>query len=244
MKAVGSIVFGMVLFLGAISAQSPKTEGPAPQASKVEAPESILAKLAFEAHGGEKLRAIKTLVVRGSVDTTTTAFTQAFPGAFSMVIAGEKYVLDLQSIQPFKQSFDGTNTYCSIRGITLPPITSLGLPLLQKLGTNGYLVNSLPAGTKKKRGFRVTAPGGAYTDFFTDEKTNQVSGYESSFEVNGNVITTSAVVDKYRAVDGVLLPEKYAQRFDLGQFTAYANFKAKEIVVNREIDDSVFAAPK
>jgi hypothetical protein len=205
---------------------------------------SGLAKLAFEAHGGEKLKAVKTLVVRGSADMTTTAFTQTLPGAFSMVISGEKYALDLQSVQPFKQTFDGTNTYSTIRGITLPPITSLGLPLLQKFGQTGYNVTPLPAGAKKKRGFRMAAPDGTYTDFFVDEKTSQVAGYESAFEVNGNSITTSAVVDKYRLVEGVLLPEKYSQRFDLGQFTAYVDFKAKEIAINREIEDSVFAGPK
>ena len=203
-----------------------------------------MAKLAFQAHGGEKFKAVRSLVVRGSVDTTTTAFTQTFPGSFSMVISGDKYVLDLRSVQSFKQSFDGSQTYCSIRGITLPPLTSLGLPLLQKLGAPGYIVAALPAGTKKKRGFRMTSPGGEYTDFFVDEKTGQIAGYESSFEVNGNVITTSAVIDKYKIVDGVVLPEKYAQRFDLGQFTAYANFKAKEIEINREIDDAVFSAGK
>jgi len=182
--------------------------------------------------------------VRGSVDMTTTAFTQTFPGTFSMATTGERYMLELQSVQPFKQSFDGTNTYSTVRGITLPPLTSLGLPLLQKYGQPGYVVDALPSGAKKKHGFRMTAPDSTYTDFFTDEKTNQITGYESSFEVNGNLITTSAVVDKYRVVDGVYLPEKYSQRFDLGQFTAYADFKAKEILVNRELEDSVFAGPK
>lgn len=208
------------------------------------AAEKELAKLAFQAHGGEKLKAVKTLVVRGSVETTTSAFAQAFPGAFSVVIAGEKYVLELQSVQSFKQSFDGSETYCSIRGITLPPITSLGLPLLRNLGATGYVVTGLPINNKKKRGFRMTAPNATYTDFFLEEKTNQITSYESSFEVNGNNITTSVVIDKSRLVDGVLVPEKYSQRFDLGQLTAYAVFKAKEVVINRDIEDAVFSSSK
>jgi hypothetical protein len=246
MKTLGPLIFALMLMFGAASAQNIKNSGPANASAN--APDHTaaneMAKLAFQAHGGEKLKAVRSLVVRGSVDMTTSAFTQTFPGGFSMVISGEKYVLDLQSVQPFKQSFDGTNTYCSIRGIKLPPITSLGLPLLQKFGQAGYAIGALSPAAKKKRGFRMTAPDGNYTDFFVDEKTNQISGYESAFEVNGNSITTSAVVDKYRLVDGVLLPEKYSQRFDLGQFTAYANFKAKEIEINREIEDSVFSAPK
>ena len=245
MKIIPSLIFALLFLFPITKAQIREVSGPKPtQVSADQTAANELAKLAFEAHGGEKLRAVKTLVVRGSADVTTTAFSQTFPGAFSMVIAGEKYSLDIQSVQPFKQTFDGTNTNSTIRGVTLPPVTSLGLPLLQKYGQSGYSVQPLPAGSKKKRGFRMTAPSGAYSDFFIEEKTNQVAGYESAFEVNGNSITTSAVVDKYRLIDGVLLPEKYSQRFDLGQFTAYANFKAKEILINQEIEDSVFAGPK
>src|SRR6476646_9646108 len=63
-----------------------------------------LAKAALAAHGGEKLRAIKTLVLRGSVDVTTSAFPQALAGTFAMVFAGEKYRLDLNNpMQPISQ---------------------------------------------------------------------------------------------------------------------------------------------
>jgi hypothetical protein len=247
MKTVTFILLAMCSLCVGAAAQKPKTSGPAaPTAAKAPEPaaENELAKLAFQAHGGDKLKAVKTLIVSGSLDFTSTAFTQAMPGTFAMVIAGDKYVLDMRSMQSFKQSFDGTNTYSTVSGITLPPVTSLGLPLLQKYGQTGYVVGPLPAGAKKRRGFRMTAPDGAYTDFFVDEKTNQISGYESSFEIRGNAVTTSAIVDKYRNVDGVLIPEKYAQRFDLGQFTAYVDFKAKDIAINREVDDSVFAGPK
>ena len=246
MKILGSFIILAVL-AGAGFAQKPVVDGPSPVAVKTAefAAENELAKLAFQAHGGDKLRAMKTLVVRGSVDTTTSAFAQTLPGSFSMAISGAKYFIDMQNpVQSFKQTFDGAETYSTLRGITLPPVTSLGLPLLQKLCTTGYVVTSLPANSKKKRGFRMTAPDGVYTDFFVAEKTNQISGYESSFTVNGNSITTSAVIDKYRVVDGISVPEKYAQRFDLGQFTAYAEFKAKEIEINREVDDGVFSEQK
>src|SRR6476661_506612 len=202
-----SLAVILLIAAGISNGQTAKVSGPGPAAAKASVGNNAvqLATLAFEAHGGEKLKAVKTLVVRGSVDMTTTAFTQTFPGTFSMAIAGERYMLELQSVKPFKQSFDGTNTYSTVRGITLPPLTSLGLPLLQKYGQPGYVVDALPSGAKKKHGFRMTAPDSTYTDFFTDEKTNQITGYESSFEVNGNLITTSAVVDKYRVVDGVYL---------------------------------------
>src|SRR5512145_92300 len=53
------------------------------------------AKSAFDAHGGAKLKSIKTLVIKGGVDVTVQ--TQSLPGAFSTVISGEKYILDIQT---------------------------------------------------------------------------------------------------------------------------------------------------
>ncbi|MCV4655470.1 hypothetical protein OFM13_29475, partial [Escherichia coli] len=92
---------------------------------------------AFEAHGGDKLRTIRTLVIRGSVDVTSSAFQQAIAGGFSTVIAGEKYILDIQTpFQSIKQVFDGQNTVSSFPGITLPPVTSLGFPMLMRFGEN------------------------------------------------------------------------------------------------------------
>ncbi len=174
-----------------------------------------------------------------------TVQAQSLPGGFSTVISGNKYILDIQTaFQSIKQTFDGQNTVSSINGFTLPPVTSLGFPLLPRIGDEGYVVSSLPVGKKKENGFRVTAPDGFYTDFYIDEKTKLIKSYESAYEVNGRVVTTSVEVDKFRVVDGVTIPERYAQRFDLGQLTAYANFKAKDILINSPIDDAVFGAAK
>ena len=197
------------------------------------------AKTAFDAHGGAKLKSIKTLVIKGGVDVTVQA--RSLPGAFSTVISGDKYILDIQtSFQSIKQTFDGTNTVSSINGITLPPVTTLGFPLLPRFGDNGYLVSPVPTGKRKEKGFRLTAPDGFYTDFYLDDKTGLISSYESAYEMNGRTFTTSIAVDKYRIVDGITIPENYSQRFDLGQITAYANFKAKDILINSRIDDAVF----
>jgi hypothetical protein len=199
-----------------------------------------MSKAALAAHGGDKLKAVKTLIVRGSADITMSSLNQAIPAGFSMVIAGERYRLDIQSqFQSMKQVYDGKETFSSIPGFSLPPVNSLGFPLLPKIGDAGYVVSPLPDGTKK-RGFRMTSPDGFYTDFFLDEKTNQVKGYESKYEISGRTVTTSVEIDKYRVVDGIIVPEKYAQRFDLGQMTAYANFKAKEILINSPVADDVF----
>jgi len=204
-----------------------------------------LSKAALAAHGGDKLKAIKTLIVRGTADITMSSFNQAFPAGFAIVIAGERYRLDIQSqFQSLKQVYDGKETFSSIPGFSLPPVTSLGFPLLLRLGDTGYKVSDLADTGKKKKGFRVTTPEGFYTDFFLDEKTSQVKSYESSYDLNGRTITTSVVIDKYRVVDGVTIPEKYSQRFDLGQMTAYADFKAKEILINSPVADDVFSIGK
>jgi len=201
-----------------------------------------LAKVALAAHGGDKLRGIKTLVLRGSVDVTTSMFPQALAGTFAMIFAGEKYRLDLNNpMQPISQVFDGVNTQTTIQnGFELPPINRVGFFMLSKVGDTSFPVSALPANSKKKNGFRITSPEGFYTDYFVDEKTGQLKGYESSYDMNGRVVTTSVAIDKCRSVEGVLIPEKFSQRFDLGQLTAYADFKAKDIQVNIEVQNAIF----
>jgi len=200
-----------------------------------------LAKATLAAHGGDKFKNMKTLDIRGSVDVTTTQFPQTIPATFVTIYAGDKYRLEIQNpFQPLKQVYDGQQTSSSINGFTFPPINRLGLPLLQKLGDKDFTVSALPEKLKKKKGFRLTSPEGFYTDFFVDDKTGQIKGYESSYDINGREVTTSVEIDKFRTVEGVVIPERYSQRFDLGQITAYADFKAKEILVNSVIKDEIF----
>jgi hypothetical protein len=200
------------------------------------------AKAALAAHGGDKLRNLKTLVIRGSVGITTSSITQEIPATFAMVFAGEKYRFDLLNpFQPITQVSDGQTTTSNIQnGFDLPPINRLGFFMLSKIGDPHFPI-TVPPGTGKKRAdFRITSPEGYYTDFIIEPKTGQIKGYESSYVVNEKTVTTSVEIDRFRLVDGILIPEKFAQRFDLGQFTAYANFKAKDISVNGEVDDGVF----
>lgn len=205
-----------------------------------------MAKLALEAHGGEKLRTMKSLILRGSVDVTTSAFNQAIPATFVVIFAKEKYRFEIANpFQPIKQVFDGVNTSTTIRGgMTLPPVNRLGLPVLPKIGETGFVITPLPEAKKKKHGFRMTSPEGFYTDFYLDEKTKQIKGYDSSYDINGRMVTTSVEIDKLRVVDGVLVPDRYVQRFDTEQITIYANFKAKEILVNSEVADDIFSMAK
>lgn len=198
-----------------------------------------LAKAALAAHGGEKFKQMKTLIVRGTVDVSGSP-SQHFPGTFATVFAGEKYRLEINSLQSLKQTFDGEKTVSSISGFELPPLNRLGLPLLSKIGVKDFTISEVSEKNKKRTGFRITSPEGFYTDFFVDEKTGMIKSYESSYEFREQTITTAVEIDKVREVEGVKIPERYAQRFETGQLTIYADFKAKEILVNSAVADDVF----
>jgi hypothetical protein len=202
-----------------------------------------LANSALAAHGGDRLKRMKSLLMRGSVDLNVSG--QLTPATFVTVISGDKYSFEINNpFQPLKQVYDGHQTISTIRGFSLPPITSLGFPLLTRIGDTGYLISEIGDMKKKRKGFRITTPEGFYTDFLVDDKTGQVKGYESSYVVAGRDVTTSVEIDELQTVDGILMPKKYSQRIDLGQLTAYAAFKIKEVLVNSTIADDVFTMPK
>jgi hypothetical protein len=199
-----------------------------------------LAKAAIQAHGGDKFKNMKTLIIRGTAEVSGTP-SQVIPATFAFVYSGEKYRVDIiNPFQTLKQIYDGEQTYSSINGFSMPPLNRLGLPLLQKIDDSGFIVSTLPEKLKKRKGFRITSPEGYFTDFIIDEKNGQVKSYQSSYEINGNKVSTSVEIDKVRNVSGVIVPENYSQRFDLGSMTIYSNFKAKEILVNSEVKDDVF----
>ncbi len=199
-----------------------------------------LAKAALAAHGGDKFKLMKTLVVVGTADVSGSP-SMTFPAPFVMMYSGDKYRLEINTpFVQFKQIYDGQQTYSSAGEVSLPPINRLGLPLLPKIEEKDFTISALPEKAKKKSGFRITSPEGFYTDFFIDEKTNLVKSYEASYEFNGRTITTAVEIDKLRDVDGVKIPERYAQRFETRGLTIYANFKAKDITVNSAVADDVF----
>ena len=243
-----AVVSGIIVAASAALAFSQSSPGPKseakvqPSAVSKTASAADLAKSTLSAHGGTRLSGIQTLVIRGSVDITTSAITQAIPASFAMVFAGEKYRFDLMNpFQPIKQVFDGKNTSSTIQnGFELPPINRQGFFMLSRVGDSAFKVTELAGSGKKKTGFRITSPEGFYTDYFVDEKTALIKGYEASYDVNGRLLTTSVEISKYRNVEGVMVPERFAQRFDLGQFTAYADFKSKDILVNSAVSDEVF----
>jgi hypothetical protein len=212
-----------------------KTVSLKPDASPLE-----LAKAAIAAHGGDKFKAAKTIIQRGSVEATAPGSAQAVPAAYAVVTKGDKFRFEITSqFFNFLQIFDGEQLYTSIARFDVPPINKMGFVLLTKAEEPGYKITALPD-KKKRRGFRISSPDGYSSDYYIDSTTGQVLSYEAKVAVDGREITTSVENDKFRDVNGVLIPEKYSQRLQLGTNTFYANFKAKEILVNSEIADDVF----
>ncbi len=206
----------------------------APSVSEAE----VLAKQAFEAHGGEKLRSLNTLRMTGSVDLT--AMNQQIPATFVQVFSGTKYRLEVNSaFVNFLQVFDGIKTSTSPeRGVALPPVNKVGFFMLQYFGTEGYAVSEV--GDGKKKGFRITSPDGYYTDFRLDKKTGRIKEYDASYFVSGRIVTTMVEMDKFEEFEGIVFPSKFAQKFEVGGMTVYAVFKSKEISVNKEVPDTSF----
>lgn len=223
--------------------KTPEKDRPAVAVSKTVTPME-LAKAALAAHGGDKFKNMKTLIVIGTADVSGSP-SMTFPAPFVMTYSGDKYRLEISTpFLQFKQIYDGQQTYSSAGEVSLPPINRLGLPLLPRIEEKDFTVSALPETKKKKTGFRITSPEGFYTDFFVDEKTGEVKGYEASYEVKDKTVTTAVEIDKLREVEGVKVPEKYAQRFETANLTVYANFKAKDILVNSTVADDVFVMGK
>ncbi len=237
-----SVLLITLTFCFSVAAQSVKTpkEKTIVQISKTNSPAMELAEATLAAHGGDKLVNVKSIIIRGSAELTAAASPQAIPAGFSIVMSGIKYRFDIQSpFFNFQQVFDGVQTSSSIAGLNIP-LDKSGLQILPKIKSEGYTVSALPDKFKKKTGFRLTSPDGYATDFIVDDKTKQVKEYETSYQIADNLLTTSVAIDKYREVEGILVNEKFSQRMETQQGTFYSSFKAKEILVNSPVDDSVF----
>ena len=233
------LCFTVFLTVGVIAQKDAKTKETIIEAKTPQPLE--LAKLSLTAVGGEKFRKLKNIVLRGTAEISGSP-TQTFPATFAIVYEGEKYSFDIKAppIFNFKQIYDGEETYSSMRGVNLPPLNRLGFTLLIKIDEKGYVVAALPEKFKKKRGFRITSPEGYYTDFLIDEKTNLVKEYEASFDYNGTTVSTAVAIDSYKDIGGVLINEKFSQRIEMGQITSYANFKAKDILLDTELPAGSF----
>ena len=115
-----------------------------PVAIKTDAAPLELARIALRAHGGDKFKNMKTLVIRGTADVSGSP-TQNFPSTFAFVSSGEKYRIDITNpFQPLKQVYDGEQTSSSINGFYFPPLNRIGLMLLTKFEEKDFTVAAVP----------------------------------------------------------------------------------------------------
>lgn len=221
-----------------------QTAKPAAVPVKANATPLELAQAALAAHGGDKFKNFKSMTQIGSAELTAPGSTQTLAASFKLVVSGEKTRMDINSaFFNFQQIFDGQSLYSSTGGSDVPNLNRLSLFVLNKAETAGYTLSALPD-KKKRRSFRITTPEDYKIDFYLDAANGQVTGYEARFMVRDREITTSVEIDKYREVEGILVPEKYSQRLEFGQITSYASFKAKEILLNTTVADDVFTIPQ
>jgi hypothetical protein len=199
-----------------------------------------LARAAFLAHGGEKFRNLKSVVLRGSVDLYPPNSTQSIPGGFVLVTAGDKIRLEIDARPAitFKQIYDGEQSYSSIPGVQVPPLSKFGLPVLARFEQSGYTVTAIPD-KKKQRGFRITDSEGNATDFYIDPATARVV----SFLVLYNGYTFGTEHKKMKEVEGVLIPFSFVQRMEMQQGAFFAEYNVKDVKVNQPLAEDVFAIP-
>jgi hypothetical protein len=199
-----------------------------------------LARAALTAQGGEKFKALKSMVLRGSVDLYAPNSTQSIPGGFIIVVAGDKVRLEIDArpAVSFKTIYDGQRSYSSLPGVELPPASKFGLPLLAKFDQPGYAVAAIPD-EKKLRGFSIADADGNITNFYIDPTTGRVVRFLIPY--NGYKFGTEN--KKMREVDGVLISFEFTQRLEMPQGAFFAEYKVKDVKLNQPIGDDVFAMP-
>jgi len=195
-----------------------------------------LARAALAAQGGDKFKSLKNVVIYGSVDLYAPNSTVPQPGKFSLVTAGARMRLDVDSPAfKFKQIFDGQQSYSSIPGVQTPPADKFGLNVLINYDQPGYTVTALP-NEKKLRGFRIADAEGNTTDFYLDPETARVVKYVSPYMG----YTFGVENSKFKEIDGVLIPFNFTQRLEMAMGAFFAAYKVKEAKLNQELTDDVF----
>jgi hypothetical protein len=250
-KVVASLVLAAAVFCTCVGAhaqgEAAKTQTPSAGNGPTAAPlitatttPADLARAAIAAQGGEKFKNVKSMVLRGSVDLYAPNSTQAIPGGFAMVLAGDRFRLevDARPAVSFKQIYDGQRSYSSLPNVDVPPASKFGMSLLVKFDQPGYVVSALPD-KKKQRGFRVSDPDGNTTDFYIDATTGRVM----SFLIPYGGYTFGTENKKMKEVDGVLVSTSFTQRLEMPQGAFFADYSVKDVKINQPIGDDVFVIP-
>jgi len=234
-----------------VNAQNADSKSPATPTANSAAPAAIvitatstpveLARAAVQAQGGEKFLKAQNLMLRGSVQLYPPNSVQSIPGSFSIVTAGDKMRMEIDARPAivFKQIFDGQNSYSSMPNVQVPPLSKFGMGALSRYDQPGYKLSAI-ADKKKQRGFRLEDPDGYTTDFYIDSTTGRVM----SFLMYYQGYTFGTENNKFKEIDGVLVPDKFSQRFEMPQGTFYAEYSVKEAKLNQTLGDDAFVIPQ
>jgi hypothetical protein len=199
-----------------------------------------LARAAYLTQGGEKFRDLKTMVLTGTVDVYMPNSTLAIPSTFIYISARERLRKEVNSAQSFvKQICDGERSYCSLRGISVPPPGKFGMFVLTKFDQPGYSVTALPD-KDKTRAFRITDAEGNATDFYVDPANGQVKRQVAVYRR----LTYGTEYKKWKSLDGLLVPDSYTEGIESSQGTFYGEYKVKEVKVDQPVSDEMFAMPE
>lgn len=199
-----------------------------------------LARAALAAQGGDKFKALKSMVMKGSVDLYPPSSTQSIPGGFIWVVAGDKVRLEIDARPQisFKQVYDGQRSYSSLPGVEMPPASKFGLALLGRFDQPGYAVTALPD-KKKLRGFRISDADGNTTDFYLDPANGRVMSFLIPY--GGYMFGTEN--KKFKEFDGVLVPVSFSQRLEMNIGAFFADYTVKDVKLNNPLGDDVFMIP-
>lgn len=199
-----------------------------------------LARAALAAQGGDKFKAVKNMILRGSVDLYPPNSTQSIPGSFVIVTAGDKLRIEISAppALSFKQIYDGQQSYTSLPGVELPPLTKFGMGLLIKFDQPGYTVSAIPD-KKKQRGFRIADADGHTTDFYLDPATGRVMSF--LIPIGDHVFGIEN--KKFKEMEGVLVSSSFTQRMEMQQGAFFAEYSVKDIKLNQTFGDDVFEMP-
>lgn len=236
-----------VVLLGAViaSAQDAKNGTATPAAGSSSSISSSstpmdLAKAALASQGGDKFKNMTSMVLIGSVELYAPNSTQSIPGKFVMVTAGDKMLIDIDArpAVSFKNIYNGQQSYSSMPGVNLPPMSKFGLTVLAKYDQPGYAVTALPD-KNKKRAFKITDSDGNGTEFYLDPATGRIV----TFLIPFNNVLFGTDIKKTKDIDGVVVPTNFTQRLEMPQGAFFAEYNVKDVKLNQPIGDDVFVIP-
>jgi hypothetical protein len=147
--------------------------------------------------------------------------------------------IDARPVIVFKQIYNGEQSYSSMPGVEVPPLSRYGLGVLSKFDQPGYKVTGI-ANKKKLRGFRIEDADGYATDFYIDPTNGRVM----EFFLTYSGYTFGTAHNKFKEVDGILVPSSFSQRFEMPQGAFFAEYNVKEIKINQTLGEDAFAIPR